>query len=107
MHKTEPRIEGIIKEYTQGLKKLGINVERVILYGSFAEGKHRIDSDIDIIVVSKDFQSMNLRERLEVLGVAAVRIMKPIEAKGYTPEEIKEASQASFLKEILEVGVSV
>ena len=33
--------------------------------------------------------------------------MRPIEAKGYTSEEIKEASQASFLKEILEVGVSV
>ncbi|MBU4343754.1 MAG: nucleotidyltransferase domain-containing protein [Candidatus Omnitrophica bacterium] len=107
MYKTNPRVKGIIEEYAQSLKKLGINVERVILYGSFAEGKHRIDSDIDIIVISKDFQSMNLRERLEVLGIAAARMMKPIEAKGYTPEEIKAPSQASFLKEILEVGVSV
>lgn len=107
MHKAKLKVKGIIKEYTQSLKNLGINVERVILYGSFAEGKHRIDSDIDIIVISKDFQPMNLRERLEVLGIAAARMMKPIEAKGYTPEEIKEASRASFLEEILEVGVSV
>ncbi|MBU4311786.1 MAG: nucleotidyltransferase domain-containing protein [Candidatus Omnitrophica bacterium] len=107
MHKTEPRIKGIIKEYTQSLKNLGINTERVILYGSFAKGQERTDSDIDIIVISKDFQSMNLRERLEVLGVAAARMMRPIEAKGYTPEEIKAASHASFLREILEAGVSI
>lgn len=107
MHKAEPQVKEIIEEYTQSLKKLGINVERVILYGSSAEGKHRIDSDIDIIVISKDFQPMNLRERLEVLGIAAARIMKPIEAKGYALEEIKAAPQASFLKEILEVGISV
>jgi len=50
---------------------------------------------------------MNLRQRLEVLGIAAARIMKPIEAKGYTPEEINMVTEASFLKEILEVGVSV
>jgi len=107
MYKATPQVKVTIEEYTQGLKKLGINVERIILYGSFAEGKHRIDSDIDIIVISKDFHSMNLRERLEVLGIAAARMMKPIEAKGYTPEEIKAPSQASFLKEILEVGVRV
>ena len=107
MYKAESHVKGIIEEYTQSLRKLGISVERVILYGSFATGQQRIDSDIDVIVISKDFQPMNLRERLEVLGVAAVRIMRPIEARGYTPEEIKAASQASFLKEILEVGVRV
>ena len=42
-----------------------------------------------------------------MLGIAAVRIMKPIEARGYTPEEINRAVDASFLKEILEVGVSI
>ena len=107
MLKAEPGVKTIIEEYTQSLKKLGVNTERVILYGSFAKGQERLDSDIDVIVVSKDFQRMNLRERSEVLGIAAVRIMRPIEAKGYTSEEIKEASQASFLKEILEVGVNV
>jgi hypothetical protein len=56
---------------------------------------------------NKISNGVNLRERLEVLGIAAVRIMRPVEAKGYTPEEIEMTSQASFLKEILEVGVSI
>ncbi|MEK6715358.1 MAG: hypothetical protein AABY43_04885 [Candidatus Omnitrophota bacterium] len=50
---------------------------------------------------------MNLRERLEVLGIAAARIMKPVEAKGYTPQEIEMTQEASFLKEVLEMGISI
>ena len=107
MYKARLQAKRIIKEYKQALKTLGIHVERVILYGSFAKGNQRKDSDIDLIVVSKDFRKMNLRERLEVLGIAAVRIMKPVEAKGYIPEEIEATSDASFLKEILEVGISI
>jgi predicted nucleotidyltransferase len=107
MHKRGFAVKGIIKEYKRALKDLGINVEGVILYGSFAKGNQTQDSDIDLIIVSKDFQKMNLRERLEILGIAAVRIMKPIEAKGYAPEEIEMPAPASFLREVLEAGVSL
>ena len=60
MHKRGFAVKGIIKEYKRALKDLGINVEGVILYGSFAKGNQRQDSDIDLIIVSKDFQKMNL-----------------------------------------------
>lgn len=107
MYKTGQQIREIVEEYREVLKTLGINAERVILYGSFARGNQREDSDIDLAIVSADFQKMNLRERLEVLGIAAARIMKPIEARGYTPEEIEMVLPHSFLREILEVGVNI
>ncbi|MEA3328259.1 MAG: nucleotidyltransferase domain-containing protein [Candidatus Omnitrophota bacterium] len=107
MHKTGYQTKEIIKEYKKALQKLGINVKRVILYGSFARGTQQKDSDIDLVIVSNDFERMKLRKRIELLGIAAARIMKPIEAKGYTPKEVKTATQASFLKEVLVVGVSV
>jgi len=107
MYKAGFQIKEIIGEYKQTLQKLGINVERMILYGSYAKANQREDSDIDLIVISKDFQKMNLRERLEVLGIAAVRIMRPVEAKGYTPQELETPQEASFLKEVLEIGVRI
>ena len=107
MHKMGFQVKEVIEEYKQALRTLGINVERVILYGSYAKANQREDSDIDLVIISNDFRKMNLRERLEVLGIAAARMMKPIEAKGYTPEEIDMPSEASFLKEILEVGVTI
>jgi len=100
--KTRQQIEEIIKQYTSKLVDLGIGVERVILFGSYAKGHPREDSDIDLIVVSRDFQNMNIRERLEILGIASARIMQPIQSKGYTPQEMESKEKDSFLIEVLE-----
>ena len=107
MDKAGFQVREIIKLYKDSLLKCGVIVERFILYGSFAQGNPKEDSDIDLVVVSESFQKMNLRERLEVLGVGAARIMKPIEARGYTPEEIKLAPKISFLSEILKSGINI
>ena len=101
MFKRRQKIEGIIKKYRQELEKLGIKPEKIILYGSYAKGSPRQDSDIDLIVISEDFKNLNLRERLEILGLAAGRILEPIEALGYTSEEIELEEKESFLGEIL------
>ena len=107
MRKARFKIKEIIEEYRRTLSELGIDAEAVILYGSFARGNPRTDSDIDLVIISKDFKRLNLRRRLEVLGIAAARIMQPIEAKGYTPKEIKMKQPASFLREILTTGVKI
>ncbi|MBI5740970.1 MAG: nucleotidyltransferase domain-containing protein [Nitrospirae bacterium] len=100
MVKTPQEIEEIIRRYKDELAKLGINSGRIILYGSYAQGNPREDSDIDLIVISEDFRHMNLRERLETLGLAAGRVFEPIEAIGYTEEEVKN-TKGTFLEEIL------
>jgi len=99
------QIEGIIKRYSQQLEKLGIKPEQMILYGSFAKGMAQEGSDIDLLIVSEDFQAMNLRERSELLGIAAARILEPIQAEGLTPQEVGESED--FLEEILQAGVAL
>lgn len=94
------KIEKIIERYKKELVKIGIIPQKIILYGSYAKGSPREESDIDLIVISENFKYMNLRERLELLGLASGRIFEPIEALGYTPEEV-ENKEESFLEEIL------
>ncbi len=98
------KIEKIIERYEKELMKIGITPQKIILYGSYAKGCPREGSDIDLIVISEDFKGMNIRERLEILGLASGRIFEPIEALGYTPEEIKNKKE-SFLEEILKANV--
>jgi len=43
------------RKFIKALKQEGISVDRVILYGSYARGKTRPDSDIDVAVISKNF----------------------------------------------------
>jgi len=106
MHKKRSEIGAIANAYLQELSKLEIKTNQVILYGSFAKGNFREDSDIDLLIVSDSFKRKNLRRRLEILGIAAARIMQPIEAYGVTPHEIESPQKVSFfLKEILNSGV--
>jgi predicted nucleotidyltransferase len=102
MVKTEREIKEIISRYAVELEKLGITSQRIVLYGSYAKGMPREDSDIDLIVISEHFEGMNIRERLELLGIAAGKVFEPIEALGYTPEEIEANKKGTFLEEILE-----
>jgi predicted nucleotidyltransferase len=102
MVKTEREIKEIISRYAVELEKLGITSQRIVLYGSYAKGMPREDSDIDLIVISEYFEGMNIRERLELLGIAAGKVFEPIEALGYTPEEIEANKKGTFLEEVLE-----
>ena len=101
MAQTRSEIKEIVEKYRAQLVGLGIRPVQVYLFGSYARGTASEGSDIDLIVVSPDFSNLNLRERLEVLGVAAARLLRPIQAVGYTPEEMIAKSYTPFLEEIL------
>ncbi len=101
MVKTEREIKDIIGRFQKEIEKLGVKPQKIILFGSYAGGAPREDSDIDVIVISDDFRRMNLRERLELLGIAAGRILEPIEALGYTQEELESRKNETFLEAIL------
>lgn len=46
------KVDKIVREYREGLEKLfGDQLVGVILYGSFARGEGREDSDIDVLCV--------------------------------------------------------
>jgi len=86
---------------------MGVKVEQVLLFGSHARGDARDGSDIDLLVVSPDFERLASWERLELLGIAAGRIWQPIEALASTPAEVAHVQPATFLEEILQTGVRV
>jgi len=55
MDKREDKIKTYIKRFIGKIVKLG-KIERVILFGSRARGDFRKISDVDLIIVSKDFE---------------------------------------------------
>ena len=100
-------IADLIARYCVQLGKMGIRVERALLFGSYARGVEREGSDIDVLIVSPDFSALNMRERLEYLGTAAARLWQPIEALACTPDELAHAEPATLLEEIVRTGVRV
>lgn len=85
-----------------------VRVERAFLYGSYAYGAPRSRSDIDLVVLSPDFASMDRRHRQEQLAIWAWRAgVGDSEALGLTPEEFEAASDLSLMGEVREKGVVV
>ena len=85
-----------------------VRVERAFLYGSYAYGSPRSRSDIDLVVLSPDFASMERRRRQEQLAIWAWRAgVGDIEALGLTTEEFEAASDLSLIGEVREKGVVV
>jgi predicted nucleotidyltransferase len=76
------------------LQKRGISIEKIVVFGSYAKGKEKEYSDIDIIIVSKDFREKDIFQRVELTrGIHRKlidEIMKPFDIMYYSDEEWKK-----------------
>src|SRR3989338_4464044 len=102
------QIKVTVQKYVQELSKMGVTVEQVILYGSYAKGKEKSYSDIDLVVISSDLSQWPPIERLQMLSRATLHIDAPLEVLGYTPEEIRQnGDQSIFWEEISSTGKEI
>ena len=46
---------GAIARFSKAIEAKGIRINKLILYGSYARGDYREGSDIDLILISEDF----------------------------------------------------
>jgi predicted nucleotidyltransferase len=86
--------------YLQGRVKF----EQAILFGSFARGDADEWSDVDLAIVSPDFEHMGHRQLMNLLVEAALAVDSAVDVRPYTPRDFKEARPTNFLGQILAEG---
>jgi len=71
--------ESLIRRYHAVLSQNGVNVDQLILFGSYAKGTARSDSDVDVCVVSDTFGKNRLDEmvKLKKLTIPVDTILEP------------------------------
>jgi len=92
----------IISAFRDILESKGIKADKLILFGSYATGHYRQDSDIDIVVISRDFENKTYWQRIDILSEAIYDIFEPIEATAFTPREWQ--SRESFIADFAQKG---
>ena len=106
----DKKLYQVITNVKRALELMGIHVNRVILFGSYAKGTASEYSDIDIAVISNDFKDKNLLKRLELIGEALARakIMDSVEVLPYTEEEFNSKREGSFASDEIKVkGIEI
>jgi uncharacterized protein len=98
------KIIGIIKQFVQEAAKDNINITQAILFGSYAKGTNHEYSDIDIAVVSEDFEGTRFYDNRKIVK-ALLRTSIDLETHPYRPEEF--TPEDIFVKEILSYGIRI
>lgn len=84
-----------------------IKIENILLFGSRAEGKFNKHSDVDLIIVSPDFEGMNFFERVSKM-YDYWEIDLPVDFLCYTPKEFNKLKKGiTIVSEALKKGIVV
>lgn len=75
----ESSIVNIIKRYLAALQVFGIHSQRAVLFGSFAKGTANEYSDIDLVVISPEFDVSREYELISNLWIATMKADSRIE----------------------------
>lgn len=98
------KLNQLILKFVSEAKKDNINISQAILFGSYANGTNHEFSDIDLAVVSNDFEGIRLFDNIKLVD-ATLRTSIDIETHPYRPEDFTPDNL--FVKEILDNGIRI
>jgi len=94
-----------VRNYAKEIKKQGVDLRKVILYGSFAKGTQHKWSDIDVALVADDFSGVGI---LDIPRFSRLNLKKPyirIEPRTYPTDYFNEGDP--FIEEIKNTGIEI
>ena len=103
---TNKRVMELLNQYLKKVNKK-FKIEQAILFGSRARDDWVLNSDVDLILISKDFKDIPFRKRMsEVIGYWDEYI--DLEVICYTPEEFdKLKNQITIVKKAVKEGIEI
>jgi predicted nucleotidyltransferase len=98
------QIQQPVKQFIRNIPP-SIKVDRVLIFGSYLEGTATEESDIDVMVISDDFKTLDEEQRLDILYDVAENIEPVIHPWGFSTEELENASELTTLWYVRTSGI--
>ena len=100
---TSTELDTAITDFVRRLLT-NIRVEAVVLYGSYVHGDPRDWSDIDVAVISPDFEVVPIWRRQEIIAGLTLERDRRLAPIGYPSSAYHHPGRHSFLREIIRTG---
>lgn len=99
------KIKGLIDSVEKFKKMIG--AEKIILFGSYARGEYDEHSDVDLILVSKNFEGKKFHSRFKGLWLKW-KFGLPVDFIPLTPREFeRQKKRVSIVSEALKEGIKI
>ncbi|MFH1050284.1 MAG: nucleotidyltransferase domain-containing protein [bacterium] len=93
-----------IKKLVAEANNNNIHITQAIIFGSYAQGTNHEYSDIDVALVSEDFEGTRFFDNLKLMKTVLL-VNTDIETHPYRPEDF--TTENPLVKEILKNGIRV
>lgn len=97
-------IQQIISQYLASLKEHGFQIQDAILFGSYASGKTNPWSDIDLALVSTEFEGIRFIDKNKIRKIT-ISVSTDLEVLPFNPKDFIPSNP--MVKEILDTGIRV
>lgn len=97
-------IQRIISQYLASLKDHGFQIQDAILFGSYASGNANQWSDIDLALVSHEFEGVRFIDKNKIRKIT-ISISTNLEVLPFNPKDFTPSNP--LVKEILDTGIRV
>ena len=98
------RVQEIINQLLLSLKESGLQIKDAILFGSYATGKQNELSDIDLAIVSDEFEGIRFKDKSKIRKIT-ISISSDLEVLPFNTNDFIPSNP--FVKEILDTGIRV
>jgi len=95
----------IVRNYAHDIESHGVQLQSVILYGSFAQGTQHEWSDIDVALVADEFTGFYFNDSDLFSYVSIKKPYTRIETKTYPTEYFEQGDP--FINEIIKTGIRI
>jgi predicted nucleotidyltransferase len=94
----------IINNFLDSLKNDNIKISRAVLFGSYVKGNYDEYSDIDLAIVSEQFQG-NFFYDNKIIQSSKLKTSCDLEVHTYQPDDFNDDNP--FVREILSYGIEL
>jgi predicted nucleotidyltransferase len=95
-----------VRRFAREIKASGVQLQRIVLYGSYARNEQHKWSDIDVALVSDSFRGIGF---YDIDLFARIHIQKPfcsIQPRTYNTKDFSPGKDP-FVEEILKTGIEI